>query len=149
MAQTEFTGRLAEVTFDPGSGVLTLLGLLGGTINETGKNAAEQLDVTTDGDTAYTYLADPLGAKGAPKATVTIQLQDSTQGVDDAGAPTIPLNDTGTLVVDMAKGTTNANTYTHTAMQLVQRVTTIPLDKLATCELTFEANSLGAWTSPA
>lgn len=62
---------------------------------------------------------------------------------------TITLNDSGTLVVDMAKGTATANTYTHTAIELVSRVTEIPLDALATCTLTFEANSLGVWSGPA
>ena len=53
------------------------------------------------------------------------------------------------LVVDMAAGTANGNTYTHTAMELTQRVTKIPLDGIAECTLTFEANSAGAWDSPA
>lgn len=149
MGQTEFTGRIAEVSFDPGAGAITLAGLLNGTISETGKGATEQLDVTVDSDSAYTFLADPLGPKGAPKARIVVTLQDSTQGVDDGNAPTIPLNDSGTLIVDMAKGTATANTYTHTDIELVERVTTIPRDALATCVLTFEANELGAWSGPA
>ena len=149
MAQTEFTGRLAEVTFDPGAGAITFEGLLNGTITETGKGAVEQLDVTVHTDSAYTFLADPLGPKGAPKATIVITLQDSTQTVDDSKQTTISLNDSGTLVVDMAKGTATANTYTHSAIELVSRVTEIPLDALATCTLTFEANSLGVWSGPA
>lgn len=63
MAQTEFTGRLAEVTFDPGAGAKTLLGLLNGTITETGKGAVEQLDATVVEDSAYTFLPDPLGQR--------------------------------------------------------------------------------------
>lgn len=149
MAQVEFTGRLAEVSFDPGTGAITFEGLLNGTIDESGKGATEQLDVTVDSDSAYTYLSDPLGPKGAPKARVVITLQDSTQSVDDAKQTTIALNDSGTLIVDMAKGTATANTYTHTDIELVERVTVIPLDALSTCTLTFEANELGAWTGPA
>ncbi len=149
MAQVEFTGRLAEVSFDPGAGAKTFGGLLNGQITETGKGATEQLDVTVDSDSVYTYLADPLGPKGAPKARVVVTLQDSTQSVDDAKQTTITLNDSGTLIVDMAKGTANAQTYTHSTMELVERVTTIPLDAIATCVLTFEANELGVWSGPA
>lgn len=151
MAQVEFTGRLAEVSFDPGSdgGAITFAGLLNGAITETGKGATEQLDATVNSDTAYTFLSDPLGPKGTPKARVVITLQDSTQAVDDANHTTVPLNTSGTLIVDMAKGTATANTYTHIDIELVERVTTIPLDALATCVLTFEANELGAWTGPA
>ena len=145
MAQTEFTGRLAEVTFDPGAGAITFEGLLNGTITETGKGAVEQLDVTVIENSAYTYLADPLGPKGAPKATIVVTLQDDTTQL----ANPIVLNDSGELVVDMAKGTATANTYTHSAIELVSRVTEIPLDALATCTLTFEANSLGVWSGPA
>lgn len=149
MPQTEFTGRIAEVSFDPGAGAIVFAGLLNGTITETGKDATEQLDVTTYGDANYTFLPDPLGPKGNAKARVVITLQDSTQTVDDNMQTTISFNDTGTLLVDMAKGTGTANHYTHTSMELIERVTTIPLDALATCMLTFEANSVGAWTGPA
>lgn len=149
MAQVEFTGRLAEVTFDPGAGAITFEGLLNGTINETGKGAVEQLDVTVDSDTKYTFLPDPLGPKSPPKATVTITLQDSVNAFADGKQTALAFNDSGTLVVDMAKGTATANTYTHTTMELIERVTRIPAVGLAECTLTFEANSLGAWTSPA
>lgn len=149
MGQTEFTGRLAEVSFDPGAGAIAFEGLLNGTISETGKGSVEQFDVTVYGDSAYTFLSDPLGPKGAPKCTVTITLQDSVNSKDDGKQTTIALNDTGTLLVDMAKGTANAQTWTHTDIELVRRETIIPFDAIATCVLTFEANELGAWDSPA
>lgn len=150
MAQTEFTGRIAEVSFDPGAGAITFEGLLNVAITDTGKTATEQLDVTVCSDSTYTTLADPLGPKGAPSARVVVTLQDSVNAFADSKQTSIALNDSGTLVVDMAKGTATANTYTHTAMELVERVTTIRLDALAECVLTFEsASAVGAWTSPA
>jgi hypothetical protein len=149
MAQTEFTGRIAEVSFDPGTGAIVFEGLLNGAIDEQGKGATEQLDATVASDSAYTTIPDPLGPKGAPSATVTITLQDSVNSYADSKQASVPLNDGGTLIVDMAKGTANANTYTHTDIQLTQRVTTIRLDGLAECVLTFEAPSLGTWTGPA
>lgn len=145
MPQTEFTGKNTTISFDPGNGVVTLDGVLDGTINETGKGAVEQLDVTVYGDTTYTFINDPLGPKGAPKATVTVTLQDSKTSWTDNEAAKIPLNDPGTLTIVMAQGTSNANKYTHTAIELTKRVTTIPFDGLATLTLTFEANSLGTW----
>jgi hypothetical protein len=149
MGQTEFTGRIAEVTFDPGTGAITFEGLLNGTITETGKGATENLDVTVCSDSTYTTLADPLGPKGNATARAVITLQDSVNAFGDSKQTSIAFNDSGTLVVDMAKGTSNANTYTHTSMELVERVTTIRLDALAECVLTFEANAVGAWDSPA
>jgi hypothetical protein len=149
MAQTEFTGRTAEVSFDPGAGAVVFGGLLNGKLNETGKGATEQIDVTTIEDSAYTNLADPLGPKGAPKATVTVVLQDSVNAYADTKQTALAFNDSGTLLIDFAKGTATANHWTHTSMQLVKRVTTIKLDGIAECELTFEAPSLGTWSGPA
>lgn len=150
MAQLEFTGRLAEVSFDPGAGAKVFGGLLNVSINDTGKTATEQLDVTVCSDATYVTMADPLGPKGAATARVVVTLQDSVNAYADGLQTAIAFNDSGTLVVDMAKGTATANTYTHTAMELVERVTTIRLDALAECVLTFEsASAVGAWTSPA
>ena len=148
MAQLEFTGRLAEVSFDPGAGAKVFGGLLNVAITDTGKTATEQLDVTVCADATYTTMADPLGPKGAPTARVVVTLQDSVNAFADGLQTAIAFNDTGTLLVDMAKGTATANTYTHTSMELVERVTTIRLDALAECVLTFEsASAVGAWTA--
>lgn|SRR5574343_806512 len=150
MAQLEFTGRLAEVSFDPGAGAIVFDGLLNVAITDTGKSATEQLDVTVCSDSTYVTMADPLGPKGAPTARVVVTLQDSVNAFADGKQTSISFNDSGTLLVDMAKGTATANTYTHTSMELVERVTTIRLDALAECVLTFEsASAVGAWTSPA
>lgn len=150
MAQLEFTGRLAEVSFDPGAGAKVFGGLLNVAITDTGKTATEQLDVTVCSDATYVTMADPLGPKGAPTARVVVTLQDSVNAFADGLQTAIAFNDTGILLVDMAKGTATANTYTHTSMELVERVTTIRLDALAECVLTFEsASAVGAWTSPA
>ena len=150
MAQVEFTGRIAEVSFNPGAGAIVFDGLLNVAITDTGKTATEQLDVTVCADTTYKTLPDPLGPKGAPTARVVVTLQDSYNAFGDTKQTAIALNDSGTMLVDMAKGTATANTYTHTTMELVERVTTIRLDALAECVLTFEsASAVGAWTGPA
>lgn len=145
MAQTEFTGKNAVVSF----GGVTFEGLLDGKLNEQGKGATEQIDATTNGDASYTTIPDPLGPKGAPKSTVTLTLQDSVNAFADNKQTKIGFNAPATLLLDMAAGTAYANTWTHTAMELVERVTKIPLDGPAECTLTFEANTLGTWSSPA
>lgn len=150
MAQTEFTGRLAEVSFDPGGAAIVFDGLLNVSISDTGKSATEQIDVTVCGDATYTTMADPLGPKGAPTARVVVTLQDSYNSYGDGKQTTIAFNDVGTILVDMAKGTGTANHYTNDAMELVERVTTIRLDGLAECVLTFEsASKVGTWSGPA
>jgi len=145
MAQTEFTGQNMTVTF----GGVALEGVKSVKVPRQGKGAVEQLDATTNTDATYTTIPDPLGPKGAPKETVTVVLQDSVNAYGDNKQTKIAFNAAATLVVDMAAGTANGNTYTHTAMELTQRVTKIPLDGIAECTLTFEANSAGAWDSPA
>ncbi len=144
MAQTEFTGKNATVSYDG----KTFEGLLNGTVKQDGKGPTEQLPATVNGDAGYTTIPDPLGPKGAPKASVKITLQDSLNAYADDKQSKVAFNTPATLIVDMAAGTANANTYTHTAMELTQRVTKIVNKGLAECELTFEANVLGAWTSP-
>lgn len=148
MSQTEYTGRIMEFIWDTGGTPMTLAGLRRAEIDENDGPDAEQLDVTVSGDTTYTFITDPLGAKGDDKTTVTIELQDSTQAVDDSLQTTIAFNTEAAAELDTAKGTTNANHWTHSTLQLTKRVTKIMWNEFATCTLTFEANALGTWGSP-
>lgn len=145
MAQTEYTGKLMEVTH----GTYTLEALTKVELNEEDGPEAEQLDVTVYGDSSYTFLADPLGAKGNDKATLTATCWASTASYADSKASKIPLDTEAETVFDTAKGTATANTYTHTTLRLTNRRTEIPFDGFATHVLTFEANALGTWTGPA
>lgn len=145
MAQVEFTGKTMTFVFDS----KTLGGLQRVEINEDNGDTPESLDVTVYGDATYTYLADPLGAKGSEKVTVTVVLQDSTQSVDDALQTTIAFNTAATATFCSEPGTANTNQWDHAALSLTKRVTEIPYDAIATCTLTFEANSLGTWSGPA
>ena len=145
MSQTEYTGRLMEVVH----GTYTLEGLTRVELNENDGPDAEQLEVTVYGDSVYTYLVDPLGSKGDDKTTLTATCWASTASYADNKASKIPLNTAASTVFDTAKGTSNANTYTNAVLQLTGRVTEIPFDGYATHTLTFEANALGTWDSPA
>ena len=145
MSQTEFTGKAMSFTWNS----KTLGGVTKVDINEQNAPVAEPLDVTASGDTAYTELADPLGAKGTDKCKVTITLQDSTASYADALQTKFAFNSAQAATFDMAVGTANANTWTHSGLELTERTTEIPFDGFATCTLVFEANSLGTWDSPA
>ena len=59
MAQTEFVGNTYTVVH----GTYTLEGILDVKLVQTGGPEPEQIDVTVRG-TVYTYMPDPLGAKG-------------------------------------------------------------------------------------
>lgn len=146
MAQTEFTGQKMEVIH----GTYTLEALTKVALTEADGPDAEQLDVTVSGDTTYVKISDPLGAKGADKTTLVATCWASTKSYADSKATKIPLNTpAASTTFDMAKGVANANTLTHTSLQLTKRVTKIPWNGFATTELTFEANALGTWSSPA
>ncbi len=144
MAQTEFTGRAMSFTWNS----VPLTGVQRVEINEQNGPTPDALDVTASGDTVYTYLTDPLGPKGSDKVTVTVTGQDSTASIADSTMKKFAFNDPKAATFDFAVGTTNAQTWTHTGLELTRRVTEIPLDGYATYTLTFEANTLGTWDSP-
>lgn len=142
MAQTEFTGKAMTLTVATS---VVLEGITKVTINEDGGPDVEQLDSTVSGDTAYTFMADPLGSKGAPKATLTITLQDSAVSYADNKATKLAA--AGGSVAFAAGVTTDDNTWAHAGMTLSKRTTKITWGSpIATCELTYEANSLGTWS---
>jgi hypothetical protein len=145
MGQTEFTGRLQEVVH----GTYTIESLTKVALTETDGPDAQQIDVTVKGDTTYTKISDPLGSQGQDKTSLVCSCWASTASYADSKNSKIPLNTAASTTYDMAKGTANANTLTHTTLQLTKRVTTIQWREFATQELTFEANALGTWDSPA
>lgn len=145
MAQTEFTGRLMEVVH----GTYTLEALTKVDLSSEDGPDAEQLDVTVVGDTVYTFLTDPLGAKGSDKSKLVATCFASTASYADSKASKIPFNTPASTVFDMAKGTATANTWTLATLELTERVTEGAWDAYATVALTFEANALGTWSSPA
>lgn len=144
MAQTEFTGKSMTFSWN----AVTSEGLTKVEITENDGPDAEQLDVTVYGDTTYTFLTDPLGSKGDDKATVTVTHWASTASYADSKNTKHAFNAAQTGIFDSAT-TANANLYTHTSLELVNRRTEIPFDAYATCTLSFEANALGVWTAPA
>jgi hypothetical protein len=143
VAQQEFTGK--DMTLTVATNVV-LEGITKITINEDGGPDVEQLDNTRSGHTAYTFMADPLGSKGAPKATLTVTLQDSAVSYADNKAT--KLLAAGGSVAFAAGVTADDNEWAHSAMTLTKRTTKITWGSpIATCELVYEANALGTWGS--
>jgi hypothetical protein len=146
MAQQEFTGKNMTFVYK----AIALTGLLKVAIDQDNGSTPEDLDTTTAANNEYASMADPLGAKGGKKATVTVVVQDSTQSVDDATHATLPFDEDNTATFCTEPATANTNQWDHTALRLTKRVTEITwTPPFATCTLTFEANSLGAWSAPA
>ena len=144
MAQTEYTGKAMTFTWNS----VSFEGLTKVEINEAAGPSAEPLDATVYGDTTYTNVTDPLGAKGAPKATVTASCWASSASYADSKNTKHALNTAQTGTFDSST-VANANSYTNAALELTKRVTEIPFDGYATCVMTFESNALGTWDSPA
>lgn len=145
MAQTEYTGL--NQTFSWNS--VALDGVRKVTLVETDGPAVEQLDVTTCTDSAYTFMADPLGAKGNPTVTLTVELQDSYASYADNKQTKFAFNSKQAVVWATEPATANANQYDHAALELTSRTTEIFWEQYAVCTLVFEGTTTGTWSSPA
>ena len=144
--QTEFTGLNQTFTWNS----VTLEGLRKVTLVEDDGAAVEQLDATTCTDSTYTYIADPLGAKGNPTVTVTVELQDSTAAYADNKQTKLAFNSKQAAIWAMAPATGTANQYDHAALELTSRTTEITwTEPYAVCTLVFEGTALGTWSGPA
>jgi hypothetical protein len=144
MTQTAFVGTTYTVVH----GTYTLEGITDVKLTQKGGPAPESKETTAADLSAYTYIPDPLGVKGAGTVSLTVTCWDSSASYGDSKCSKIPFNTAASTVWAMQPGTTNANEWTHTTLELTQRVTTIPFDGLATVALTFEGNGVGTWDSP-
>lgn len=144
MAQTEFVGLNQTFSWN----AVPLEGIRKVTLVEDDGPSVEQLDVTTCTDSAYTFLADPLGAKGNPTVTLTVELQDSYMSFADNKQTKFPFNSKQAVVWCMEPATTKANQYDHAALELTSRTTEIFWDQYAVCTLVFEGTVVGTWSSP-
>jgi len=99
IGHAEFTGKSAgtTVTYDGvGTGWQKI------TIAEKGQPVPEQLDTTAAGDAAWVFIDDPLGGKGAPSVTVTIDGLISSLDHQDTGLLSKALDGTGDVIVTTA-----------------------------------------------
>lgn len=145
MAQLEFTGLNQTFSWNGKE----LSGIRKVSLVETDGPAIEQLDVTTCTDSAYTFLADPLGAKGNPTVTMTVELLDAYDSYNLELQTKFPFNDKQAVIWAQQPATGMANQYDHAALELTSRTTEIYWDQYATCTLVFEGTAVGTWSSPA
>jgi len=96
MAHAEFTGKSAGSTFSY-DGVGT--GWQKITIAEKGQPIPEQLDTTAAGDAAWVFIDDPLGGKGAPSCTITVDGLLSSLDHQDTGLLSKAIDGTGDVIV--------------------------------------------------
>lgn len=145
MSAIEYTGLNQTFSWNG----VPLEGIRKVTLVEDDGASVEQLDVTTCTDSTYTYLADPLGAKGFPKVTMTVELQDSYASYADSKQTAFAFNSKQAVVWATQPATTLTNQYDHAALELTSRTTEIYWDGYATCTLVFEGTALGTWSDPA
>jgi hypothetical protein len=101
MAHEEYTAKSATSSLTLG-GADVLTGCRQITITERGKPAATPIDITHAGDSAYAYMADPLGATGSVSCEVTVEGYLSVTDKQDSGILSKAIDSTGTIVVKKA-----------------------------------------------
>ncbi len=144
MAHEEYTGK-------SGGSLITLGGASIPTgwrqivITERGGPAKAQLDVTTAGDSAYTYMDDPLGSQGAKSVTVQVEGLLSVTDHKDTGMLSKSLDSTGVLIVKKA---TDGDWLTLTGAIFRSHETEATFGGLTPYTLTFALDSSsGVWAT--
>lgn len=104
MAFTRFTGKSGGTVVKFNS--VTVPGWRSINIEEKGRPLPTPIDVTDAGDSVYTFVDDPLGGKGSPTASVTIEGLLSNKDKNDGAAGLLQFGpgDTYTLLVTTATG---------------------------------------------
>lgn len=145
MAHTVYTGKSGPVSITfAGSNIPT--GWRRITITENGKPAAEQLDITKAGDSAYTYMDDPLGGKGQASCTVEVEGFLSVTDYHDTGILTKAIDSTGNVVVQ--KGSTGSDKFTLTSAIFRSFQTGTPVTNVVPYTATFAHDgSSGTWST--
>ena len=98
MAHAEYTAKSASTSLLLG-GADVLTGCRQVTITERGRPAATPIDITTAGDAAYTYMADPLGAPGSASCEIAVEGYLSATDFTDSGITSKAIDSTGTVIV--------------------------------------------------
>jgi len=103
MAHTPYTGKSGGTVANIGADAIARWREL--VIAETGRPVSEQMDVTDSADSSWTFLADPLGGKGTPSCTITVngfKPKDGVVGTDIL--LTTAIDATVTVTVQAATG---------------------------------------------
>lgn len=143
MAHEEYTGKSGGTTITLG-GASIPTGWRKITITEKGGPATEQLDITTAADSSYSYMDDPLGAKGQPSCTVVVEGFLSVTDYADSGILSKTIDSTANVVVIKK---TAEDTFTAASAIFRSFRTEAPFAGVVPYTATFALdNSAGAWT---
>lgn len=98
MAHEEYTGKSAgtAITYG-GASIPTGWHMI--TITENGKPRPGQIDKTHAGDSAYSFMDDPLGGEGQANCTVEVEGFMSETDHQDSGILASTFDDTGDVIV--------------------------------------------------
>jgi hypothetical protein len=141
MAHSEFTGKSAgtTVTFDSvGTGWQKI------TIAEKGRPAPEQLDTTAAGDGAWVFIDDPLGGKGGPTTTITVDGLLSSTDHENSGFLSKSIDGVGDVIV-----TTKAlgDKFTLEDARFTGMDTGAAFSEVVPYKATFSLAALGVWST--
>ena len=143
MAHEEYTGKSGGTTITFAAASIPT-GWRKITITETGGPAPDQLDTTTAGDAAYSYMTDPLGSKGAVSCTVQVEGFLSVTDYNDIGITKSAIDSTGEVIIIKK---TAEDTWTQAAMIFRSFNTEAPFAGVVPYTATFaHDSSAGAWS---
>ena len=145
MAHTASTGSAMTASF--GATLAAYPGIKRITISEAAPPLPEMLDNTKATDSAYSTTADPLGGKGTPKTTITIEGLASLSDFGDSGVLADALNTVGTAIVKPFGATATYNLFTLLLAGFTDYTRSDDIRELATYTARLEVNAVGAWTA--
>lgn len=145
MAHTPYTGKNMTAAF--GAGLASFPGVKKITISEKARDLPEQFDITKATDSAYTYLADPLGGKGKPLTTVTVEGLASKSDVGDSGPFAEALNATANVTVQPTGNTATNNQFVCNSMELTSLTRTDAIRERALYTAVMEVEAVGEWSA--
>lgn len=147
MAYTKFKGQSVGITL--GAALTACGGVTEVTISDKGGPDVAQEDTTSAPASVYEFTADPLGVKGKPSCTVTVNAFKDRLGVATGGwykAATIAMGTSYACAIEPSGSVATNTTWSHTGLRMTTRVTTLNVEDWAKCTYTLEsATDHGAW----
>ncbi len=143
MAHTPYTGKSVGVLLTWNAVAVPKWKKL--VIDEQAGPLPAQLDKTNAASSGYESFEDPMGSKGNPKTTVTIDGLASKTDVADTGVFSHAMNDAHALVFQAATGAGH-DKFTITP-ELTKRSRPAEIGTLTPYTLTFELEAAGTWIS--
>ncbi len=145
MTHTIFKGSQAGITLNSVAcgGVTEVM------ISDKAAPDAAQEDTTSAPATSYTMTADPLGGKGSDSSQVVVKAFKDKVGVATGGwykAAAVAMGTDYAVAIEPSGSVGGDQVWSHTTMQMTQRVTHLAVEEYATATYTLEsADAAGTW----